>query len=613
MTSTNPFSRYDITKIANPLFSYYQTLVPREHTEFIKFINSIALNAPYLIGLAKRYAAVMTAQVDYAELSGSYRDKGFTDIVYSRLEKILTAHGINLQVMQQSLFFNLFFYPKMTVTLLPVFVYRTTCSHCGAVITLSSPRQEHFEFTMTVKSNKVKELVVSYKCPHSECGKQNAGQPVDISEMDGTENEPGFYAKLWNPYYTRVERGVMRGAAFTVIDTIRFKEFHTGRFDQGGTFTYADLDSADPNFLLAIMSGDTYIPNPKMTYTFDNRPELAGIETALSPALLNLVGLLHTGSLRRGQEADAIIKASPNYLISPAFGEGSAINTKMDGAMVTDLAMRMVKEIQEGDTLGIGWFPSPITANKLFADPRRTVLEREIKEEEMGAMMTTGLDATIFSGGAGVINDPFVLHLMKEVGAGYAIQIKEFTAILLKMIRYKHSSAGIPAEIKYLPTQRIDEAPGTFIDKEYATLASSGMVPLGPVLMSKYKFKSASDAFRQRMDENRDMASVERESKRAMEADARASELQMNASGSMSPETRKVLEVQIVQEAEEIVMEMETMGDGEKQSRLRQMQGNDPLLFAMVSRKMQELRNARTREAKAAAEGQGGVDGGEEG
>ncbi|NCU27412.1 hypothetical protein EOM86_11965, partial [Candidatus Nomurabacteria bacterium] len=81
MTSTNPFSRYDITKIANPLFSYYQTLVPREHTEFIKFINSIALNAPYLIGLAKRYAAVMTAQVDYAELSGSYRDKGFTDIV----------------------------------------------------------------------------------------------------------------------------------------------------------------------------------------------------------------------------------------------------------------------------------------------------------------------------------------------------------------------------------------------------------------------------------------------------------------------------------------------------------------------------------------------------
>ena len=611
-------SRYDITKIATPILSYYQKIVPTDRHERVKFINSIILNAPYLIGLGKRYAALLSGQINYDNLKQKYGDVGFTNKISSKLDDIVNSKNLKYSEIQNTIFFNLYFYPEVVATVMPLFEYSIVCPGCEKKILLSEPVGKHFEYTLKLpyptrssrRVNKKPAFVVSEtSCPY--CNAKIREVKVKYSEKKGAVDNPNFFIKIWNPYYTSVERGAFQGISSVYVDMNRFQMCYPELYSNGGKYTYATLDHMDYNLLQAIMTGMAYVPNTSYTYVFRNKPEIAGLEDALSPVLLALVSLLHTGSLRRGQEADAIIKSSPHIMLTPAVGENSEISTKLDAGGVTGLIMQMVKEIQIGDTTGIMYFPTPVKADKLFTDPRRTILEREIKEEEMSTMITTGLDASIFAGGTGIPNDPFVLYVMNELLSGGTDQFEDFSEMIVKQIKNLMSNKiQLPTTLKRLPVVRVDKAPGTLVDTEYKDLAKAGLVPSGP-LLSKYNIPSLVKSLELVGEENRDKERIMRKVQGEIQEDARSDEQVNAAKGQVSADTISLVESQLSERAEEIVQELEGAEDGYKQSVMHQLQTSNQLLYAVVKVKLQELNNAREREAKeavaAGAVGAGGA------
>lgn len=602
-----PKSRYDITSVVNPLFSFYQTIVPREHTQLVKFINAIILNFPYLSGLARRYAAAISSKVDYSRLSSKFGDKGLTDVVLERLKDTVDNSGY--YKMQMEVFTNLFFYPKLVVTIGRQFDYHVTCKHCGKDHNISKITGTYFEVMLTTEgSGKKVKLKAQFDCLY--CNAKNNGVPLKWKMRAGTVDKPPFYFHVWNPYYTRVSRGVTRTRSQFIIDMDRFRECYPDRYCSGAAFTFSDLDGTDPEFIKAALAYKEYMPNPNYSHLFVNEPAYAGIETEISVALLNVAALMHNGVLRRGQEADAIIKATPNILITPAMGENSKANTTLDGKLVNDVVMQLVQGVQSGDTLGLGYIPIPMTANRLYAEPRRTLLEKEIREEEMNVLMTTGIDASVFQGGTGVSDNPFVLSVMQELFSLSSSQMDDMSEIYVKMIKDTLDSVKLPNGMKRLYQLRIDEHPGTYLDKEYKDYASSGLVPMGPIMRHK-GFNSVEDAVKQRLEEERNIANIRREYEVKMNADSQASAIKDNASGQISAEMLGRVEEQLTAQAEEIAAGMEKMYDGQKKSELDRLSKNNRLLYGMVKIKLDELNNIRTQEAKQMMREGGQQDGGE--
>lgn len=611
-------SRYDITKIASPILSYYQKLVPADPEERVKFINAIVLNAPYLVGLAKRYAALMSGAVDYDKLKKDFSEEGFSNVVSSKLKDILDSEALNYADIQNEIFFNLYYYPEVAATILPIYDYWTTCPDkhkCGRKIMLSEPIGRHFEYTLEVpvysvarKDSTKNTFKMSGLCPY--CGTRIQKRTVKTSEKKATLEEPNIFVKIWNPYYTSVERGAYRGRTSVYINPSRFRECYPSRYANGSKYTFSDLDNIDPNLLYCYMVDMPYNPNPKFTKVFINKPSIAGLEDGLSPVLLALVALLHTGSLRRGQEADAIIKSSPHMMLTPVSGENSTISTTLDAGKVTELIMQMVREVEQGDTTGMMYFPTPVKADKLFADPRRTMLEREIKEEEMGTMITTGLDASIFSGGTGLPNDPFILHVMNELLSGGTSQMQAFSKMIVKQMKQVMNNVIIlPAGLKDLPVIRIDRAPGTLVDSEYKELAKNKAVPFSPWI-SKFGYESAAEAQEAVAAETFEFNKIEKEFQTKLEEYNRTDELLQAAKGVISQDVIAQVEALIGQQAEEIAQKMQSMPAGKKRSYMHQIQTENLLLYGMVKVKLQVLNNALERDAKAFLQ-QGG-EGGEE-
>lgn len=597
-------SRYDIVSTVNPLFSFYQTIVPKEHSSLIRFINSIILNFPYLSGLAARYAAALASKVDYSKMRTDLGDKGFTDVVMKNLED--TINNCGYHAMQLEVFTNLFFYPRIAVTITKKYDYLVKCHHCGKDINIAKLTGKFFEVQLTTATsgNDIKIKAV-FKCPI--CGKGNTGVTLRWKKRVGTITDPGFFFNMWNPYYFRVSRGMMRRKSLFVVDMDRFRECYPDRYCNGSYFTFADLDGVEPEFLKAMLAYREYTPNVDMTHLFVNEPLYAGLEAELSPALLNVAALMHNGVLRRGQEADAIIKASPNILITPEMGENSKASTTLDGRLVNDIVMQLVKEVQSGDTLGLGYIPVPMKATSLFAEPRRTTLEREIREEEMNVLMTTGIDSSIFQGGTGMSENPFVLTVMQELFSRYSSQMDDASESLITMIKTNVETVKLPNELRKLTQTRIDEQPGTYIDKEYADYAAKGLVPVGPIIRSKYHFASAEAAIKERMEEERNIAAIKRDYERKISADAQTDEIRDAAAGQVSEEMISKVEMQLTEQAEQIALEMEQMDEGQKRSELDRLSKNNRLLRAMVGTKLEELNNIRTQEAKSAVQ-QGGAE-----
>jgi len=369
-------SRYDIKKIASPILSYYQEIVPRDPHDRIKFINAIILNTPFLVGLAKRHAALLSGQVNYSALQAEFEEEGFTSVIQKKLENVLESEYLNYCEIQNDIFFNLYYYPEVVTTVLPMYEYWVVCTNkktCGRKILLSEPVNKHFEYILevpvysAVRQDATKNVFrMSGKCPY--CGHVLRKIKVKYTEKKASKNMPNIFVKIWNPYYTSVEKGSYTGRTSAYIDPSRFRECYPSRYANGSKYTFSDLDNIDPNLLYCHMVDMPYSPNPKFTKVFVNKPAIAGLEDGFSPVLLALVSLLHSGSLRRGQEADAIIKSSPHMMLTPAAAENSTVNTTLDGGELTSLIMQMVREVEQGDSTGLMYFPAPVKAEKLFEE-----------------------------------------------------------------------------------------------------------------------------------------------------------------------------------------------------------------------------------------------------
>lgn len=597
---------------ARLLFQQMQTIFPPDlkSEDIVGIINAIIINSPTLLGMIKQYASMIAADIDYSAIAFNNEDKDSKSLIQDRLESILEAEGIDVTSFQIDLFSNLFIYPEVAVTVFPKYEYECECPLCGERISISSPQKYRFTFSLiehTPRGDKVspEDLYCDYKC--TACQKQVKDVPVKVSLMEISSKKEiaakCAYTKIWSPYYTKIRYGAMNRTPECFIDINLYLDFYKElQYVNTQFLTYVDLDNADPEFVKAVIlhkgSDRIYAPNMEYTQIFTDKVKIAGMACMFSPLMFLTPNLVHTGVLKMGNEADAIIKANPNMLVSPVAGENSKASHMTDARVVKGAVMNAVEESRDGNSLGVGYMPIPVQATSLWADPRRTVWENEIAAEEAKHVGISGVAPAFFASGLGQIIDPLVIVTVERLFSTSLNQFILFTEKLMRVIHLTTSEKfGIPDYINKLPVITLSKVNGTRLDDEFKQLISAGKAPMDRIAKN-HNYASVEEMVSGAIEEqymiDRIKTQIETKYRSLQEAD----QIKDAATNFVSPQTVASVAAALTPQAEQIVLELKSMDEGSRRSELHRLQTTDILMYALVSVKMNEYNNIVNAQAK---------------
>lgn len=344
----------------------------------------------------------------------------------------------------------------------------------------------------------------------------------------------------------------------------------------------------------AILYGESFMFNPRLVTVFTH-PELIGIDRSFSPFMLAMMTLLHTGILRKGREADALIKMAPQYLITPEGGASSPTNVLLDARKASGFLMQKVKEIQEGDTGGISYLPFGVRTTQLFPDQRRMITTNELLAEEANLLQSTGFDNSVLQGGAGILNDPFLLQTVREVVMYYTDQLEDHLNIKIQLMAANDDRYNFEDRLEVMDITMND---GTQTDTLVTQMVGAGTLPLGR-LIRKVGYKNLSELLAQKKEEEIKKKQHELDLNLALSKLEKAIVPLTQATQTLDPATMGAFTKQLEAEAEGYAQELSAMEEGAKKSAMQSLQKQNYTMWALVAKKLEDINYMQNAQAKA--------------
>jgi len=302
--------------------------------------------------------------------------------------------------------------------------------------------------------------------------------------------------------------------------------------------------------------------------------------------------------MKRGQEADSLIKMDPQYVVTPSSGGVNNASQRISQPKIKQVVMEAIQEVKGGAGNSIQYLPFSATAHKMFAEPRRTITTKEILSEEALTVSPLGVDDSILAGGVGAVNDPMILAVFSEIFGFYSSQMEAFVKEkLLKMLEASSEEFSLGKEVRSVYVQRIDQAPGTLVDSKYYELAAQGSVPMSPIL-NRFGFSDKSTAVSKKFDEDNEVLRVQLQKEEEAEEILSKTQLRDQARKDMSPQAEQRISRLLEEKAEMMAQQMSQMEEGLKRSHMDKLQKENYALAAVVSQKLEDINQMQTARAK---------------
>lgn len=576
-------TRYTIDKYSDVLFSIFEKMIPvLNRRENLRFRNSVILNASSLHGMFKRVAALLVGEVNYDSLPESERI-----IIEKALPDILKEGGWSK--IQFEIMYNLMFYDELVVFEYPYTTYSAKCDVCGTTESINKTFKKIFSLSRGRKG-KTRAIKAIFEC--SSCKKKTAHSLEMVKHTSDFKKTP-TYTKLFNPLEVEVSEGF--GGEHTVwFSGLRYIENNHYGIREGVDMTASQIVNTPLGIIEAILYGENFKFNPNLVTVFKH-PKVAGLDKGLAPMMLSMALLMHTGVLRKGREASSFMQMSPNFLITPEGGAASPASSMLDGRKTNRFIMNAVKEIQEGDTNGLSYLPFGVRTTPLFPDQKRLITTNELLAEEANIMQTTGFDNSVLQGGAGILNDPFLLQTVKELVTWYTDQLEKHLNIKLDLMAAYEDKFDISG---ILEIQDITTVEGTAMNQLIMEYVGNQTLPLSRIV-KKFGYKNLEELLKQKTEEQLTLMKHENEMSIKQNELSQSMMQKSQATGTLDASSMAAFTKQLEEQATAYAEELYYMDDGAKKSALNDLQKQNYTLWALTSKKLEDLNYMATSQAKA--------------
>ena len=482
---------YKIRSYVDFFDSYFESIIPwGDKDEYYRFLSRMYSVLGPLHGSIRRLSVLIARPL----VLGS----GATDVAIKSLNTIKTS--LKLDVFTQKVVTTMFIHPHVVVAYLPPETITCKCEHCDAETQIGRSYKGTFRIIKPSKRGTkrkdesvvdklranpsiakahikpVGEAGISYLC--SSCEKMSTSTPT----VTVNKTKPGIL-KILEPSYTSVISNPAGVEDVVFIPTKYDGIIGYGRSD----LRFSDIDGVPWEMVQAYAGRGEY----QMFVNSAHRVVLKFEEIVTPtgevdlPQLLPITDdLMSVSVLKRGNEAVAVSKISPLYLVSPS--DAPRTSPASQYSMVNEVAfqefvLEQVRAHEEGDIGRIAYSPIPVNAQALFGDGRRFMVMNEIVSYMRFALGSLGVSPSVLDGTSPLSGDPISLEILAGFAKRVSLSFLPFIQGVVGRMGGIHNIDLSEDEIGSLFFEKVTDIPGTYSSQTYTNLVQNGMAPMDRV------------------------------------------------------------------------------------------------------------------------------------
>ena len=588
--SSNYTGSYKVDSYVDFFDSYFASIIPwDDKAQYYHFLSRMYAAVGPLHGAILRLSTLLARPLVLGKTATAANKKS--------LKEFIRVFELNKTI--KKIITTMFIHPRVVIAYLPATSIVCECPDCASSTTIDQkykgtfkilrPRlsQDNDEISAARMSVAVRRAHVApppsarirYVCPT--CEKLVDADP----DIQNVSDSPGTI-RILEPAYTVVDKNPVGK------ETVRFSPFEYNgiiAFDVPD-LRYGDIAGIPWDMVIAYASRGEEVVTISPSYVTVLRFEelvLSNGEVDLPQILPVIDDIMSVSVLKRGNEALAVSKISPMYLVSPSDapqGSNSSRYQLVNEKIYQKFIIEQVRAHEEGDIGRIAYSPMPVNAQALFGDGRRFLALQEVVSYMRFALGSLGINAGVIEGGVTISSDPLSLEVLK----GLSNIVQDGLIPFLKTIWKKQANVTgvkVPgAVVDELYMESVTDMPGAYSSQVYNGLTQNGMAPMDRVYREVGLDMPYADILEKIREENAIRMNSDLLEQNTSAEIQRTNMLQQlekqQEQGSVDVSFASDM---IRQQAEDIVNnQLSQMTDGERKSHFNQLMKQDYVLYAVT-------------------------------
>lgn len=574
--------------------------------EFIDFITRTVVFHGGLAGPLSMISAYFASPVRV--LSGTKAIKKKVNDVYSKTQAFRA---------QMSAWLSVFMYNYTAIMYLPQQIISMTCPICDQSFPINKPEYQYpfkivpmdFQEDGSQKIRSESRLSDSEKRQHPRQFGIRCHCPNCNSEIEGLPQTTWSFSKpgklvVLNPKLFTVDKNDT-GCTRLVIDP----KYYSGKLKIDKELDWFDLSNVSWNLAMTYASKENvFVPDPRYYMLFSLR-DYAGIGTAgdsVAPVLSSVSDTIAMDIFKMGNEGLAFSKIDPLYIVSPVNNTNPAFEGISQGQF-RDFIVDGVKKHQEGDINRILYSPMPVDTTPLFGDGKRFMSVNELMTYNNMVLGALGFSGDSLNGASGLQLDPVRFEAWNNLIKDFNTKFLELFDNVMKLVSTAYESAVTSKDKERVPTlwmAQLSQVNQGMNFQQKMQLVQNGQLPLDEMMTDLgmpdldhwrgYMKESRLEEETFQIELSREIAKLQR-----LEAEKEETDRSLVEGGN-----DHIAKQRIIQDAESLAQELAGQSTGYIKSYLSDLSQEDYVTYAVVVKKLEELRDIQRRDMQEQVEQQ---------
>jgi hypothetical protein len=552
----------------NPAYDFLTGFVPRKLKDLFRWGEYILYNSPHIYAALQKFGSLAVTDIEFGT-SNDQLKKRYKKL-FSKTLKIKNA------LLQASL--DKHVYGNYFCSIYFPFVRYLKCNACDHMINIA---MVDYQFEL-------KTLKFAYTCKR--CKKATTGKVADRKLLAADK----IHIIRWDPKDVDIDFNAISGQS---VYYLNIPEEVKAKVKLGSKHV---INGTPIEMLAAIRDNKTFrFEKDAIFHMKVTGPAGLDPQWGLPPLASTIKLFLYTMVLRKANEAIALDHIVPFRVIHPAQASANNIMEMLNMHKWQDEFKENYKRFRR-DPLHLMTSPTPVGVANVGGDGRAMLTLGELQEAEKAIMAALGIPQEFLYGGLTKAGMEATLRLIENQLQGHADDLGDllqwFTDRISKFLGWETIEADL------VPLKMVDDTETKQLVMSLAT-GEAPVVSLTTVLerLGVDPDEEREKRFQEAMDEARHKLRMNAELRKLQNTLAEQVRQQLEGQAGMSYDPNAVM-----QAAGEQVQQMMAMDPHSRDSAMAQLQQTDPVMYAVVSKQMEEAHRQMAEQGGAQS---GGTDG----
>ena len=547
----------------NPMFDFLTGFAPRKLKDLFRWVEYLYYNSAHVFAALKKFSEypVTTLDIDSSD-----------DALVQNWKTLLSEH-INIRGVSIKTGLDRHLYGNSFISVYAPFNRFLICDKCHG---RSGIRHVNYKF-------KLKSLSFHYTCPA--CHVKTTGKLED-KRVAAKER---INVIRWDPKLMDINFNPITGECefyYTIPQELKQK------VEKGDQHI---INTMPVEFLKAIKDKKVFKFAPGQIYHMKIDPP-AGIEAQWGfPPLTSTIKLFfYAAVLRKANEAIALEHIVPFRVLHPAPISGNADPaTMLNMNKWKDELKSNIKKWRR-DPLHIMFAPAALGVTMMGGQGRSLLTLGEVKEAEDNIIAAMGIPREFLYGGLSFTGSAITLRMLENQLETYTEHLNEQMRWIIKQV------AGIlgwkAVDAQFTSFKLMDDAQQkaaiTNLWQAMGTISQDTLMTMHDLDINKERTKRRQES----LDETRFQMDLQMAQQKLQNSVAQQARMEAQGGGAAGVSYNPAA---VVAQADQIVMQLQQMDPGSKQSYLSHLSQEDPVMYAVVKDRLDTQRTMQRQQAAA--------------